>query len=74
MKRAAIAVLIAGLSLGFGSAAQACSQRGQFCSYPAWAANAFEAPRDRVIGYATLPTEKPVKYYYVRKSHKWVRR
>lgn len=26
----------------------ACNVRGEYCSYPAWAANAFTNPRDRV--------------------------
>lgn len=30
------------------STADACSARGQFCGYPAWAANAFEHPMNRV--------------------------
>lgn len=28
--------------ISFASAADACSARGRYCGYPAWAANAFE--------------------------------
>lgn len=47
-----IFVLITGLALGAGmlgtTAEAACNVRGEFCGYPAWAANAFSNPRDRV--------------------------
>lgn len=35
----------AGLSM---KAEAVCNMRGQFCSYPAWAANAFTSPEARV--------------------------
>lgn len=47
-----------GLVLLPGGRAQACNQRGEFCSYPAWAANAFADPRDRV-NPATSTTMNP---------------
>lgn len=45
--------LIVMAALGFGAlsakpAEAACNVRGEFCGYPAWAANAFSHPRDRV--------------------------
>jgi hypothetical protein len=36
---------IGGLS---SQASAVCNIRGEFCGYPAWAANAFTHPRDRV--------------------------
>jgi hypothetical protein len=36
--------------------AEACSLRGQYCSYPAWAANAFEGPTGRAPRFAILPS------------------
>lgn len=65
------AILVAPTLLA--SPASACSLRGQYCGYPTWAANAFEAPRNRVVGYATLPTDKPVaarSYHYGKKRHR----
>lgn len=73
MKKLVFLGAMAGVFGPFASPADACSQRGQFCSYPAWAANAFEAPWNRVPGYSALPSEKsyavptPVKYYPVYK-------
>jgi hypothetical protein len=37
-----------GMAVLSPQAQAACNVRGEFCSYPAWAANAFTAPRDRV--------------------------
>ena len=37
----ALAVTLAGLA-ALPTSASACSIRGRFCSYPSWAANAFE--------------------------------
>ncbi len=43
-----VATVVAGIG-GMSAQAQAvCNVRGEFCGYPAWAANAFTAPRDRV--------------------------
>ena len=69
---ALLATLLVAATL-FAGPASACSLRGQYCGYPTWAANAFEAPRNRVVGYATLPTDKPVAarhYTYGRKRHR----
>ncbi|MFM9846584.1 MAG: hypothetical protein ACKVP3_05430 [Hyphomicrobiaceae bacterium] len=45
-------LLLASLGLGIVAASShaqaACNVRGEFCGYPAWAANAFTHPRDRV--------------------------
>lgn len=49
-----VTVLAFGLGLALAGAASltdaqaACSVRGNWCGYPYWAANAFEAPRNRV--------------------------
>lgn len=45
LKTIAVAALLATIS---APEASACNARGEFCSYPYWAANAFAAPRDRV--------------------------
>ena len=45
---ATVLATLAVASAAFSPAAQACSARGRFCSYPLWAANAFEGPRGRV--------------------------
>jgi hypothetical protein len=45
-------LLLAGLMAGIVAlsppAHAVCNVRGEFCGYPAWAANAFAHPRDRV--------------------------
>ena len=47
-----IPFLIACVALAVGAwspkAEAVCNVRGEFCGYPAWAANAFSSPRDRV--------------------------
>ena len=47
-----VPLLVAGIAIGLGSmsfqAEAACNARGEFCSYPSWAANAFSAPDDLV--------------------------
>lgn len=43
----ATSVVIATAMLGT-SARAVCNVRGEYCGYPAWAANAFTNPRDRV--------------------------
>lgn len=40
--------LALGLVVTSAAPVSACSIRGQFCGYPAWAANAFEHPRNRI--------------------------
>ncbi len=35
--------------------AEACSARGRYCSYPTWAANAFEGPTGHAPRFAILP-------------------
>lgn len=65
-------VLLAGLAAAFvglsPQAEAACNVRGEFCGYPAWAANAFTHPRDRVPD-AWL--ESPVRESYpVNKSYR----
>lgn len=56
-----LALLIAAVS-----PADACSARGRFCGYPAWAANAFEDAQGRAPVHATLP--KPTVPQPKRKS------
>lgn len=64
-------LLLIGLAVGsvaMSSQAQAvCNIRGEFCGYPAWAANAFTHPWDRVPD-AWL--EPPVRKAYRVKRHK----
>jgi hypothetical protein len=55
-------LLVAGL-IGTSAPADACSIRGQWCGYPYWAANAFEAPRDRVQEGA-LPVRPIIRQGY----------
>ena len=45
----ALVVVAGSLAAVSTTPAAACSIRGQYCGYPAWAANAFEHPRGRVI-------------------------
>jgi hypothetical protein len=40
--------LVAGVTMASGSANAVCNIRGEYCDYPAWAANAFTHPFDRV--------------------------
>jgi hypothetical protein len=42
------ALVITAIGASSIEARAACNIRGEFCGYPAWAANAFSAPRDRV--------------------------
>ena len=49
---------VAATTLGLSTQAEAaCNIRGEFCGRPAWAANAFSHPRDRVpeeaLGHST---------------------
>jgi hypothetical protein len=65
-------IVLAGLAAGVVAlspqAEAACNVRGEFCGYPAWAANAFTHPRDRVPN-AWL--QHPVREsYHVRNSHR----
>jgi hypothetical protein len=56
-----------------GSQAQAaCNVRGEFCGYPAWAANAFSHPRDRVPNAWLEPPVR--KIYRVKRYRKAYRR
>jgi hypothetical protein len=48
------AILLLSVAIGIGSAsvpANACNARGEFCTYPGWAANAFSSDDDRVPDY-----------------------
>jgi hypothetical protein len=59
--------------LAMGSQAQAaCNVRGEFCGYPAWAANAFSHPRDRVPNAWLEPPVR--KIYRVKRYRKAYRR
>src|SRR6185503_18465487 len=47
-------VLFLGVAIGIGGAsvpANACNARGEFCSYPGWAGNAFTSEDGRVPAY-----------------------
>jgi hypothetical protein len=46
-----LASVIAASSVMSAEAHAVCNIRGQWCDYPAWAANAFTNPRDRVPDY-----------------------
>ena len=65
MRHFTIATVLAALavaSAAFSPAAQACSVRGRFCSYPFWAANAFEGPPGRVSeGVFKSSSARPAK-------------
>jgi hypothetical protein len=57
-----------GLSSLSGPAQAACNVRGEYCGYPAWAANAFSDPFDRVPeAWLERPTNAPA-YGYVDPS------
>ena len=45
MKSIAFALGLVGLAVALAAPASACSARGQYCSYPSWAQNAFEGPQ-----------------------------
>ncbi len=64
-----LASLIVG-ALGMTTSAQAaCNVRGEFCGYPAWAANAFTAPRDRVPdAWLEAPVRKTYRQERYRKT------
>ena len=40
--------VIVGTAAATAEAQAVCNVRGEYCDYPAWAANAFTNPRDRV--------------------------
>lgn len=44
----ALSVTVGVAALNSGTAHAVCNVRGEYCDYPAWAANAFTNPRDRV--------------------------
>lgn len=60
---------LVGLGTGASPASAACNVKGQYCNYPAWAANAFSAPRDRVPDWVLIDNER---YYKgeTRKAHR----
>jgi hypothetical protein len=62
-----LAGLTAAIVVASPQAQAACNVRGEFCGYPAWAANAFSHPRDRVPD-AWL--EPPVRKTYPVKRHR----
>jgi hypothetical protein len=68
-------VLLAGLAVGvvvMSPQAQAvCNVRGEFCGYPAWAANAFAHPRDRVPdAWLEPPVRKTYRVKQYRKRYR----
>ncbi|MFM9940997.1 MAG: hypothetical protein ACKVP7_16050 [Hyphomicrobiaceae bacterium] len=57
-----IALALATLTLVATSpTAEACSARGQYCSYPAWAANAFEGPTGSTPRFAVITGQNGAK-------------
>jgi len=68
-----IPLLLAGVAIGLGSmsfqAQAACNVRGEFCSYPGWAANAFSDPFDRVPEAWLDHPPSPYAYGYVDRKH-----
>lgn len=69
-------LVFAGLAVGLiamsPQAQAACNVRGEFCGYPAWAANAFSHPRDRVPNAWLEPPVR--KTYRVKRYRKAYRR
>lgn len=69
-------LLFASLAVGIvvmsPQAQAACNVRGEFCGYPAWAANAFTHPRDRVPDAWLEPPAR--KTYRVKQYRKRYRR
>ena len=54
--RALLALAVVGTALTLSTlSAEACSARGRYCSYPTWAANAFEGPSGYAPRFAILP-------------------
>ena len=46
-----------------------CNVRGEYCSYPAWAANAFTNPRDRVPDWVLRDADRRSHRHYYRRRH-----
>jgi hypothetical protein len=68
-----IPVIVAGLVVGYAAmslpAQAACNVRGEFCSHPGWAANAFSHPFDRVPEeWLEYPTNQSA-FGYVDRRH-----
>ena len=61
MKATRIAAVagLAALVAAAATPASACNQRGEFCSYPGWASNAFAHPRDRINPEISTMTPRP---------------
>lgn len=54
--RALFALAVVGTALTLSTlSAEACSARGRYCSYPTWAANAFEGASGSAPRFAILP-------------------
>jgi hypothetical protein len=72
-----VATILISLGALSGSASATCNIRGEFCGYPAWAANAFSHPRDRVpnwvlednerVLHGVQPRKRGYYYRYYRK-------
>jgi hypothetical protein len=51
---------VAGVAMAGGPAKADCNVRGEYCDYPAWAANAFTAPRDRVPDWVLRDNQRRI--------------
>lgn len=67
-----IVSLMAGILATSSQAQAVCNVRGEFCGYPAWAANAFAHPRDRVPNAWLEPPVR--KIHRVKRYRKAYRR
>ncbi len=65
------ASLMAGMAVLSPQAQAACNIRGEFCGYPAWAANAFTHPRNRVPeAWLEPPVRKTYRAKRYRKAYR----
>ncbi len=66
-----LAGLAAAIAVASPQAQAACNVRGEFCGYPAWAANAFSHPRDRVPdAWLEPPVRKAYRVKRYRKAYR----
>jgi hypothetical protein len=67
-----LAGVAAAIAVASPRAQAACNIRGEFCGYPAWAANAFSHPRDRVpdAWLEPAPVRKTYRVKRYRQAHR----
>ncbi len=72
MRRALLCLATAISLAAFTPQAEACSIRGTYCSYPSWAANAFEGPYGfrGPASSLTIQYPKPSARYSARNRRK----